>query len=175
MAMVDTQTRPAAVNLGYEEIQAFLFHEARCLDDRDWDTWLTFYDDDCVFWMPAWDDFDQLTEDPLQEMSLIYYPDKLGIEDRVFRIKTDRSSATSLPEPRTAHNISNIEILERAGTEIRLRFNWVTKSYRYQTTDTYWGTSFYTIDTRTGAPLITSKKVVLKADRIHQVVDIYHI
>ena len=31
----------------------------------------------------------------------------------MFRIKTERSSATSLPEPRTSHNISNVEILEQ--------------------------------------------------------------
>ena len=29
---------------------------------------------------------------------------------------------------------------------IKLRFNWVTFSYRYKTTDTYFGTSFYTLD-----------------------------
>ena len=53
---------------------------------------------------------------PANEMSLIYYPNRGGIEDRVFRIKTDRSSATSLPEPRTGHNITNVEILSREGS-----------------------------------------------------------
>ena len=101
-----TLDRPATAAMSLEQIQSFLYAEARCLDDRDWDAWLAFYHDDCEFWMPAWDDFDTLTEDPLNEMSLIYYPDKSGIEDRVFRIKTDRSSATSLPEPRTSYNIS---------------------------------------------------------------------
>ena len=33
----------------------------------------------------------------------------------MFRIRTERSSATSLPEPRTSHNISNVEILEQGG------------------------------------------------------------
>ncbi len=61
----------------------------------------------------------------------MYYPNRQGIEDRVFRIKTDRSSATSLPEPRTNHNLSNIEVLSRDGGEIKLRFNWLTLSYRY--------------------------------------------
>lgn len=108
-------------------------------------------------------------------MSLIYYPDKSGIEDRVFRIKTDRSSATSLPEPRTNHNISNIEVLSDDGKEIRVRFNWVTKSFRYGDTDTHWGTSFYAIDISGERPLISDKKVVLKNDHIHHVIDIYHI
>lgn len=171
-----TLERPAAAPaLSYDAIQALLFAEARALDDRDWDTWLTFYHPDCSFWMPAWDDEDQLTEDPQNEMSLIYYPDRSGIEDRVFRIKTDRSSATSLPEPRTSHNISNIEVLGQEGGQISLRFNWLTLTYRYGQTDQHWGTSFYTIDATGPKPLIASKKVVLKNDRIHHVIDVYHI
>lgn len=175
---MSTQTidRPAAATeLSFERIQAFLYAEARALDDRQWDDWIGFYHPDCQFWMPAWDDFDTLTEDPENEMSLIFYYDRSGIEDRVFRIKTDRSSATSLPEPRTQHNISNIEVLERAGSTIKLRFNWITNTYRYGETDTHWGTSFYTLDVSGEKPLIADKKVVLKNDRIHHVIDVYHI
>ena len=40
--------------------EAFLYAEARALDDRDWDTWLAFYAPDASFWMPAWDDNDRL-------------------------------------------------------------------------------------------------------------------
>lgn len=161
--------------IGFEELQAFLFAEARALDDRDWDTWLSFYHADCPFWMPAWDDYDTLTEDPQNEMSLMYYPNKQGIEDRVFRIKTDRSSATSLPEPRTNHYISGIEIVEHSANEVKVRFNWQTLSYRYGATDQHWGTSFYTISTEGQKLLITDKKVVLKNDHIHHVIDVYHI
>ena len=166
--------RPAKT-LSFDQIQAFLYAEARALDDRQWDHWLTFYRDDCDFWMPAWDDFDKLTEDPQTEISLIYYADKSGIRDRVFRIQTDRSSATSLPEPRTNHNLSNIEVLSQQGGVIKLRFNWNTLSYRYAATDQHWGTSFYTIDANGDRPLITSKKIVLKNDHIHHVIDVYHI
>lgn len=161
--------------LSCEDVRAFLHAETRALDDRDWDDWLAFYHDDCVFWMPAWDDHDTLTEDPETEISLIYYGDKQGIQDRVFRIKTDRSSATSLPEPRTQHHIANVEILSQQNGELRLRFNWQTLSYRYAATDQHWGTSFYTLDTTGERPLITAKKVVLKNDHIHHVIDIYHI
>ena len=153
----------------------FLYREARALDDRDWDAWLAHYAPDVEFWMPSWDDEDKLTENPQTEISLIWYGHKGGLEDRVFRIRTERSSATSLPEPRTSHNISNVEILGQEGGLTTLRFNWVTFSYRYKTVDTYFGTSFYTIDTSGSQPLIRRKKVVLKNDYIHHVVDIYHI
>lgn len=166
---------PQARELTIEEIKAFLYAEARCLDDRDWDGWLAHYAPNATFHMPAWDDDDLLTEDPQSEISLIYYGSKQGLEDRVFRIRTERSSATSLPEPRTSHNISNVEILEQQGSIVKLRFNWFSLSFRYKTTDSYFGTSFYTLDVSGERPLITAKKVVLKNDYIHHVVDIYHI
>lgn len=158
-----------------EEIQQFLYREARYLDDRDFDRWLDCYHPEAEFWMPAWADDDELTSDPQREISLIYYANRGGLEDRVFRIKTDRSSATSLPEPRTGHNITNVEVIEWRGEQVDIRFNWHTLYYRYQNIDPYFGTSFYTIDYSGTQPVILKKKVVLKNDYIHHIVDIYHI
>ena len=157
------------------EVEQFLYREARYLDDREFDKWLECYAPDAEFWMPAWDDDDTLVTDPTTEISLIYYNNRGGLEDRVFRIKTDRSSATSLPEPRTSHNISNVEIVSQDGDLVEVRFNWLTMYYRYQNIDPYFGTSFYTLDISGAAPLIKKKKVILKNDYIHHVVDIYHV
>jgi benzoate/toluate 1,2-dioxygenase beta subunit len=175
--MSSTPEKPnaAAVQLSPEDMRQFLYREARFLDDKEWENWLALYAPDVEFWMPAWDDDDQLVNDPQTEISLIWYGNKGGLEDRVFRIGTERSSATSLPEPRTSHNISNVEILEQTTSDCCLRFNWVTYSYRYKTTDIYFGTSYYTLDISGPEPLIKKKKVVLKNDYIHHVIDIYHI
>ncbi len=158
-----------------EDARRFLYREARLLDDRDWDAWLALYAPEAEFWMPSWDDDEELVSDPQTEISLIYYGHRGGLEDRVFRIRTERSSATSLPVPRTSHNIANVEVVGQTGSQVELRFNWVTYSYRYKTVDTYFGTSFYTLDIAGPEPAITRKKVVLKNDYIHHVVDIYHI
>ncbi|OXY80337.1 benzoate 1,2-dioxygenase small subunit [Oceanimonas doudoroffii] len=163
------------MSMSVEQIQAFVFREARLLDDRQWDEWLTCYHPEAVYWMPAWDDEDKLTEDPQTEISLIYYPNREGLEDRVYRIKTERSGASSLPEPRTTHLTSNLEILEQQGHTVKLRFNWQTHSHRYHKTETYFGTSFYTLDTSGEQPVITEKKVILNNDYINQVIDIYHL
>jgi benzoate/toluate 1,2-dioxygenase beta subunit len=171
-ALVNQATQKA---LSLEDVTQFLYREARFLDDKEWENWLTLYHPEVDFWMPSWDDDDKLVDDPQTEVSLIWYGHKGGLEDRVFRIKTERSSATSLPEPRTSHNISNVEILSQTDGECRLRFNWVTLSFRYKTIDTYFGTSFYTLDTSGAQPLIKRKKIVLKNDYIHHVVDIYQI
>jgi len=173
--MSETIERAQRVAFTREDAEAFLYREAACLDDKDWDGWLAHYSPDAEYWMPSWDDDDRLTEDPQSEISLIYYGDRGGLEDRVFRIRTERSSATSLPEPRTSHNISNVELLSQTGGEVTLRYNWVTFSFRYKTVDTYFGTGFCTLDVRGAQPLITRKKIVLKNDYIHHVVDIYHL
>jgi benzoate/toluate 1,2-dioxygenase beta subunit len=163
------------MNITVPDVEQFLYAEARMLDDRDFEGWLECYALDAEFWMPAWDDDDTLTTDPQREISLIWYGNRGGLEDRVFRIRTDRSSATSLPEPRTGHNVTNVEILRQEGDIAEIRFNWFTLYYRYETADTYFGTSFYTLDTSSPQPLIKKKKVVLKSDYIHHVVDIYHV
>jgi benzoate/toluate 1,2-dioxygenase beta subunit len=158
----------------YERVCQFLYQEARFLDDEQWDDWLQCYAPEASFWMPAWDDDDCLTADPQQEISLIYYPNRQGLEDRVFRIKTERSSAT-IPDTRTSHNLNNIEIEPHAPQQLSVRFNWNTLSFRYKTVYSYFGTSRYVIDISGEKIKILSKYVVLKNDYINQVIDIYHI
>lgn len=162
------------MSMTYEQVRDFLYREARFLDEKQWDEWLELYAPDASFWMPAWDDQDNLTEDPQREISLIWYGNRSGLEDRVFRIKTERSSAT-IPDTRTSHNISNLEIVEQGEGFVKVRFNWHTMSFRYKTVDHFYGTSFYTLDTRGSNPVIKEKKVVLKNDYVRQVIDVYHI
>lgn len=167
-------TNNSQKDITIDQVCQFLYREARYLDDEQWDDWLTCYADEAVFWMPAWDDHDTLTEDPQSEISLIYYPDKQGLEDRVFRIKTERSSAT-MPDTRTLHNISNVEVMAQEGDVLTVRFNWHTLSFRYKKVQSYFGSSTYKINFAGESPLILNKYIVLKNDYIHQVIDIYHI
>jgi len=160
--------------LSHEDICAFLYREARLLDDRDWDAWLDCYSEDAEYWMPAWTDDDTLTTNPQTEISLIYYGNRRGLEDRVYRLKTERSSA-STPEARTAHFLSNVEVLDFSADSVDLRYNWHTLSHRYQQTVQFFGTTFLTLDTCATAPRILKKKIVLKDDYIHQVIDVYHV
>ncbi|RON05367.1 benzoate 1,2-dioxygenase small subunit [Pseudomonas brassicacearum] len=162
------------MSITYDAVRDFLYREARYLDDKEWDSWLECYAADASLWMPSWDDNDELTEDPQREISLIWYGNRTGLEDRVFRIKTERSSA-SVPDTRTSHNISNIELLEQADGLCKVRFNWHTLSFRYKTVDSYFGSSFYTLDVRGDSPLIKAKKVILKNDYVRQVIDVYHL
>ncbi|WP_302564838.1 benzoate 1,2-dioxygenase small subunit [Cupriavidus basilensis] len=169
-----TPTPPTTAPISLAGIQAFLYRESRLLDDEQWDEWLACYHPDAAFWMPSWDDDDTLVTDPQREISLIYYPNRQGLEDRVFRIKTERSSAT-MPDTRTSHNISNVELERQEGSVCTVRFNWHTLSHRYKTNYSYFGMSRYVIDFAGEQAQILDKYVVLKNDYINQVIDIYHI
>ena len=160
--------------LSYLDIQSFLFAEARAQQEKRWADWLACYAEDVVYFMPSWDDDDTLTKDPHNEVSLIYYPTRAGLEDRVFRIETERSSA-STPDTRYNRSISNIEILEQSDDRVEVVFNWTTHSFRYEIVDIYFGVCRYVIDTSGAKPLIKDKYIVLKNDYIHHMLDVYHV
>ena len=91
----DTTTEQGAGSrlITQNDLEQFLYREARFLDDREFEKWLECYADDCEYWMPAWTDDDELVQDPQTDISLIYYPNKGGLEDRVFRIRHVRGPA----------------------------------------------------------------------------------
>ena len=155
-------------------VSQFLFHKSALCDARQWEAYLDLYDEDSIYHIPQWIDEHTYVQDPNQGMSYIYYEDRTGLEDRVFRIKTERSSAT-MPDTRTCHNIANVEIVSVEGSQATVRFNWNTLSFRYKTNYSYFGMSRYVIDFSGDAPQILSKYVVLKNDYINQVIDIYHL
>ena len=87
------------MSLTYDRLLAFLYREARLLDDRQWDEWLACYAPHAVFWMPAWDDDDRIVEDPQREISLIYYPDRDGQVHRHFAIHSLEFAVKKPPGP----------------------------------------------------------------------------
>lgn len=160
--------------LSRHDIEAFLFSEARAQAEARWADWLQFYAEDVVYHAPAWDDDDTPTTDPQNQVSLIYYPNRQGLEDRVFRIETERSSAT-IPDTRWNRAITNVEILKQDDHSVEVQFNWVTHTYRYKQTDVYFGITRVTLDTSGPRPLIKHKYVLLKNDYVHHVLDVYQI
>jgi len=49
-----------------------LYDQARYLDERQWDQWLALYCDDCRYWVPAWKNELEATNDPQNEVSFIF-------------------------------------------------------------------------------------------------------
>ena len=54
--MTDVIDTAATRTLTRSQVEDFLYREARLLDDRQWDEWITCYSPRVEYWMPAWDD-----------------------------------------------------------------------------------------------------------------------
>lgn len=152
------------------EATDLLTREALALDRRDWDAWLALYVEDAVYWAPAWRDEVATTADPDAELSLIYYQGRHNLEDRVWRIRSGLSVASS-PLPRTVHQVTNVHV-DAAGT---VTAAWAVHQFnvRRQSQHSFFGRYEYQLRRDDGAWRIAAKKIILLNDRIPTVADIY--
>jgi 3-phenylpropionate/cinnamic acid dioxygenase small subunit len=156
------------------DVSDLLYREGAYLDAQRWDEWLALYTEDCEFWMPAWDGDHELTTDPKSQMSLIYYDSRVGLEERIVRIRSGLSAA-STPLPRTSHMVTNVRLGERAGNELVLDAQWQTSAFRNQESQTFYGRYEYKLRAVNGTWRIARKKIILLNDVITTALDIYHI
>jgi benzoate/toluate 1,2-dioxygenase beta subunit len=84
--------------------EAFLYHEARLLDEQRFEDWLALFTDDASYWVPL----QQGQQDPHETSSLIY-DDRTLLELRVKQFRHPRAHARA-PLPRTVHQVGNIVV-----------------------------------------------------------------
>ncbi len=96
------------------EIEAFLFREARLLDERRFDEWLQLFTETAWYWVPIRPDQDN----PHDTISLIY-DDRRLMETRVRRLRNPRIHA-QVPHSRTSHIIGNVTIERDPPAEVDL-------------------------------------------------------
>jgi len=151
-----------------------LFHEARCIDERDWMGWLDLYTEDAVFWVPAWLDENRTCTDPDREISQIYHDSRQGLEERVARLQS-RKSVTTMPLPRTTHFVTNIETSPANGRVLAVDACWTVHIYAPRTTRHHvnFGRYRMTLVTRNGGLRIARKVILLNNDCIPTSIDIF--
>jgi benzoate/toluate 1,2-dioxygenase subunit beta len=159
---------------------AIIFREARLLDSGEWADWVAMYREDAVYWVPAWLDEYETTNDPNTQVSLLYHDARRGLEERIARIES-RKSITALPLPRTVHQISNLEASEIEPGRITCHSVFAVHVYdprvakghvhhgRYQHTLVREGA------TRQETWKITRKVITLVNDRVPTLLDFYSI
>lgn len=149
--------------------------EAIYLDERRWDDWLSLFTEECEYWVPAWRDDDALIADPQTEISHIYYTSRAALEDRIVRINSKLSPASS-PLPRTTHMVGSTRQLEVLSPQrTRFRSSWATHVFWTQTSQSHTFFGFYEHDLVLdgGRLAIARKKIVLQNDYIPSMVDFY--
>ena len=148
--------------------------EGWLLDQRDWDGWLNLYLPEAEYWVPCWLDEYTLTDDPSSQLSLIYYSSRAGLEDRVFRIRTGKSLA-STPLPRTSHIISIVRAAAEGDDSLRVESSWSTFSYKLEVATNFFGSQVHILKKTTSGLRIAKRKIIVLNDTIPNVLDIYSV
>jgi 3-phenylpropionate/cinnamic acid dioxygenase small subunit len=153
-----------------------LYREAAYLDERRWTEWLDLYITDAEFWVPAWDEDGKPTNDPLSQLSLIYYDSRAGLEDRVWRIESGLSPASS-PTVRTCHMISNVRITEIINGQPQVSSHWQVNIYQpeKQISSSYFGFYEHSLCSEDERLRIVRKKIILLNDVVATALDINHV
>jgi benzoate/toluate 1,2-dioxygenase beta subunit len=153
-----------------------LLEEAACLDQRRWDDWLALYEDDCVFWLPAWDDDDVLNEDPDTQLSLIYLEGKPRLDERIWRIRSGLSSSL-LRMPRVTHLVTNVRVAGRDGDRVLVTANFQVNAFKHdeKRVDFFFGTYEYALRPRGAGFGIRRKKIVINNDIIPRQLDVFSV
>lgn len=155
-------------------IEQFLYQMAESCDNQDWDRYLSYFAENVEFHVPQWRSEHEYTLDPRREMSLIYYANRAGLEDRVFRIRTGKSAACT-PMPRTMHLINNVRCQpEEQGQQV-IHVNWLTHYYRFGESRHFFGRATYHLVWQDEQLKITRKHVLVLNDKIDSVLDFYHL
>jgi 3-phenylpropionate/cinnamic acid dioxygenase small subunit len=159
------------------DAQSLLFREALYLDTRRWDDWLALYAEDARFWVPAWIDEHTLGASPDSELSLVYCAARAGLEDRVWRIRSGLSAASTVL-PRTAHAVSSgvataIEIDDAPGVLIESSWTCHVHDPKHRHDHVFFGRYEHALRHDAAGWRIASKKVVLMNDTIPTLLDFY--
>jgi 3-phenylpropionate/cinnamic acid dioxygenase small subunit len=158
----------------FETVSDLLYREAAFIDQRQWSEWLDLFTDDVQYWIPCWDDDGRPTSDPQSEVSLVYYDNRKGLEDRVTRIRSGVSAA-SVTMPRTCHQVTNIRIVKRDGDLLEVASAWTAHSFYGGETKIFYGFYDHRLRRVDDRWRICAKKIIVVNDVIPTLLDIFSV
>ena len=159
----------------YEGVRDLINREADLLDRRRWDEWLDLFTEDCVYWVPSWQNEDELVEDPELSVNMIYIKGRPGLEARMMRIGSGQSYASE-PLARTSHLVSTIIVDVDQGAAVEASAKWISLSCYARWGKQLRGGLYEYLLRRTEDGLrIAGKKIVLLEDVIDGAIDLHHI
>ena len=149
--------RAARITLG--EVEELLFREAALLDEWRLDDWFGLLTEDARYEIPS---NDRPDADPASTLFTIA-DDIDRIRGRVTRLK-DKNAHAEFPRSRTRRMISNVRIVERNATELRVEANFVVYRFRRdERAREYVGRYRYLLRAERGRLRIARRQAVLDA------------
>jgi benzoate/toluate 1,2-dioxygenase beta subunit len=147
------------------EIEEFLVHEARLLDEQKFDNWLGLFDDDGWYWVPI----EAGQKSPHDTVSLMY-DDRRMLETRVRRLSVRDHLHAQEPRSRTSHLVANVTIEGEAPARgdfvVRSKFQML--EYRRDRQRLFGGTYIHGLRRENGSFRIRWKRVdLVNCDSVH--------
>jgi 3-phenylpropionate/cinnamic acid dioxygenase small subunit len=137
------------------EVEQFIYMEARLQDELRYDEWESLWTDDAIYWVPANSD----SIDPEREMSIIY-DNRARIATRIKQLQTGKRHSQN-PPSRLRHLVSNIELLEVEGDQLRAGANFIVYESRERGVTLWAGRSEYTLRRTEDRMRLAAKSVFL--------------
>ncbi len=140
-----------------QDLVRFVVREARLLDEKRFDEWLTLFAEDGHYWVPL----AHGQTDPVLHTSLAY-EDRLLLELRVERLKSPR--AFSQQPPSRCHHLlqaPEVESADSAANVYVTRTQFIYTEAQRDTVQQYAGTVFHTLREVEGTLKIVLKRVDL--------------
>lgn len=135
--------------------EAFLYREARLLDEGRIEEWLELFTEDGRYWIPENRD----DADPTREVSIIY-DDRQRLEERVYRLRHTPVHGQT-PPSRTRHFISNVQVEGEEEGAVTVYANFIVYEVRLKEQRSLAGQSQYRLRRVDGDWRIVLKKVNL--------------
>jgi 3-phenylpropionate/cinnamic acid dioxygenase small subunit len=139
-----------------EAVAAFLYREARLIDEHRYHEWLTLWESsDTLYWVPCNED----DIDPRRQVSIIY-DDHDRLAQRVERLLSG-SVLAQQPVPKMRRIVSNIELEQEAPDLLAVRSNFILATARAGRQELWAGQALHRLRVHGAAHRIVSKKVLL--------------
>jgi 3-phenylpropionate/cinnamic acid dioxygenase small subunit len=143
------------VSIDRDRVEAFLYREARLMDQHAYDEWFALWTDDALYWVPSNED----DYDPERHVSIVY-ENRRALEDRIARLKSGAAYAQD-PKSRLSRVVSNIEIEPRDSGELIVHSTFNVTALRRRRMDTFAGRAIHVLRPDNDSFKIASKKVLL--------------
>lgn len=134
--MSQENTSRLVADVLHREIEHFLFHEARLLDDRRFHEWVEVFTEDARYWMPVRGDRagDTPASEFAKEHELAFFDEtKETLRQRAQKLDTGMAWAEE-PRSRTRHLVTNIEAYEADGpAQVKVYCNFIVYRTRLET------------------------------------------
>jgi benzoate/toluate 1,2-dioxygenase subunit beta len=137
------------------EIELFLLREAKLLDAGDFESWLSLYAPQGIYWMPS-----QPGQSDAKTVASIIYEDHAILAIRVRRL-IDARALVLTPMPRTTHLVSNIEVTSSTGDEVAAEAAFICIEHQGGQRRLYSGRQTHQLVRHGGSFRIAQKRVEL--------------